>query len=68
MASRNIDKFGLELADEHAARREAVRGARSIWSEQVLVAKLRINERIEVTDETGAIIFVAALRDLVKAE
>jgi hypothetical protein len=47
------DEEGVTLPDDEAARREALRGARSILAAEVLEGRLPLAERIEVVDGEG---------------
>lgn len=58
-----IDDDGLELADERAARAAAVAGAREMACEQIRTGHLRLDHRIEITDETGNLVATLPFRD-----
>ena len=47
----STDEDGLDLADEDAARAEALRGARDLICEQVRNGRINLGHRIEVLDE-----------------
>jgi hypothetical protein len=51
-----LDEAGQELADDAAATREAVAGARELACEEVMRGQLDLNHRIEVVDEKGALV------------
>jgi hypothetical protein len=57
------DDEGLELASVEAAKDEAVRGARSILSEEILSGCIHLNGRIEIAGEDGAILLALPFRD-----
>jgi hypothetical protein len=63
-----IDQDGLELPNVEVAEWEALRGARSLASEQVLMGRLRLTDRIDVTNETGTVIATVTFRDAVIIE
>ena len=56
------DTDGLLLFDMEQARREAVRGARSLVSESVLAGRLNLEGRIDVEDEVGLLLFSVSYR------
>lgn len=57
------DDEGLELANIETARDEAVRGARSILSDEILRGCIDLNGRIEIAGEDGAILLELPFRD-----
>ncbi len=57
------DDEGLELTDIDAARNEAVRGARSILSEDILRGCIDLSGRIEIAGEDGTILLALPFRD-----
>jgi hypothetical protein len=63
-----IDEDGLELPSAEVAKWEALRGARGLAAEQVLAGRLSLNDRIDVADETGAVIATVSFRDAVAVE
>jgi hypothetical protein len=63
-----IDDDGLELRNIEVANWEALRGARSLAAEQVLLGRLSLNDRIDVSDETGAVIATVTFRDAIAIE
>jgi hypothetical protein len=63
-----LDDEGLELADIEAARREAVRGARSLACEEVLHGHLHLHHRIEIASEAGDVVAAVAFKDAVAVE
>ena len=50
------DDEGMDLSSIDHARQEAIRGARSLLSAEVLEGKLDLNGQIEVTDDDSACI------------
>lgn len=52
-----LDKTGIELPDATFARREAIRYAGSLLEESAAQDSLTNEWRMEVTDETGLILF-----------
>lgn len=46
-----LDDEGVELADLHAARAHAVKGARSLAAETVLHGHVSASDRIEIVDK-----------------
>lgn len=59
------DDQGRELRDLEIARREAVKGARSILSAEIKEGRLDLESRIEVADETGRVLLMIPFRDVV---
>ena len=59
------DQYGIELANEAAAREEAILGARSIMSDCVKKGRLHLSATISATDEGGKSLFVLQFRDAV---
>lgn len=57
------DDEGLELANIEVARDEAVRGARSILSDDILRGCIDLSGRIEVAGEDGTILLTLPFRD-----
>ena len=47
------DPAGCDYADLDAARREAIRGARCIMSAEVKCGELRLDQHLELCDESG---------------
>jgi len=63
------DEEGLELRDIAAAREEAISGARGLMAaELVEKGRLRLQHRIEVTDEQGRTVLTIPFRELVEIE
>jgi hypothetical protein len=60
------DEEGRELADVERARDEAVKGARSLLSEEVSEGQLDLRGRIEVTDEQGKLVSVVKFEDVLR--
>ena len=67
------DDIGLELRDPETAFIEAVRGVRSCIADNVLRGALSLSDEVEVSDESGRILFVvpfseaAGMRQLPRA-
>ena len=59
------DEEGLELPSEKEARLQAIRGARSLLSAEVLEGKLDLSGQIEVTDEQNGEVMTIRFRDVV---
>ena len=59
------DEDGLELPNVEVARWEALRGARSLAAEQVMLGRLNLSHSVEVADETGAVIATVTFRDAI---
>jgi hypothetical protein len=59
------DEEGVELSSERAARVQAIRGARSLMSADVLEGVLDLDGRIEVTDDFDGELFTIRFRDAV---
>jgi hypothetical protein len=57
------DEEGLELSGLDAARKEAIRGARSIISDDVLKGCVDLSGRIEIAGEDGRILLTLPFRD-----
>jgi hypothetical protein len=57
------DEEGLELANVEAARDEAVRGARSILSDEILSGCIHLDGRIEIAGEDGKTLLALPFRD-----
>lgn len=51
------DEEGFELPDAEAARVHAVAGARSLLAEDIKSGAANLNDFVEVTDETGKMLF-----------
>jgi hypothetical protein len=60
------DVQGRELADIDAARREAIKGARSILSYEVLQGLIDLTGRIDVADPDGRVLFSMPFLDTVR--
>ena len=63
-----LDEEGVELPDAAGAEREGRRGARALASEQVLEGRLNLSHRIDIADETGAVVATIAFRDAIAVE
>ena len=61
-----MDEEGAELADEHAARAHAVKGARSLAAETVRHGHLTKSHRIEIVDEDQASVGVVRFDEAVE--
>jgi len=57
------DDEGLELSSDKAARLQAIRGARSLMSAEVLEGMLDLAGQIEVTDEQNDEVMTVRFRD-----
>ena len=62
------DEDGQELLDAAAASREAVRNARQMACAEVIQGHLNLKHRIEVTDESGAVIETVFFKDVIALE
>jgi hypothetical protein len=60
------DEEGRELAGPDEARREALKGARSILAEDVLQGKIDLRGRLEVKDEAGRIVLTLPFSEAVE--
>ena len=60
------DEEGLDLSSEKDARVQAIRGARSLLSAEVLEGMLDLNGQIEVTDERNDEVMTIRFRDVVR--
>jgi hypothetical protein len=63
---RTLDPEGVELPDMDAVKREALKAARDVTAHEIIDGKLDLNLRIDVEDETGAIVHSLAFRDAVE--
>jgi hypothetical protein len=61
-----IDEEGAELPNAEEARESALLQARSIISHDALQGRINLNQRIDVLDETGALICSLSFADAVK--
>ena len=59
------DEEGLDLSSEKDARMQAIRGARSLMSAEVLEGRLDLNGQIEVTDEQNGEVMTIRFSDVV---
>jgi hypothetical protein len=59
------DEDGRELADDKAARREAIAGARDIMAADVRIGHLDMTAHIEVEDEAHKPLFTIGFADVV---
>lgn len=62
------DEEGQELPDAEAARSRALLSAREMACAEVLKGHLGLNHRVEVEDESGALIASLLFRDVVDIE
>ncbi|HEX8669027.1 MAG TPA: hypothetical protein VF727_11730 [Allosphingosinicella sp.] len=60
------DKEGRELADLAAARRQALKGARSIMGADVLRGEIDLTARIDVWDSDGRVVLNLPFADAVQ--
>jgi len=60
-----IDEEGLDLFSETDARAQAIRGARSLMSAEVLEGMLDLNGQIEVTDDLNGAVLTVRFSDVV---
>ena len=60
-----IDEEGLDLFSETDARAQAIRGARSLMSAEVLEGMLDLNGQIEVTDDLNDAVLTVRFSDVV---
>jgi hypothetical protein len=60
------DEEGRELADLDEARREAIKGVRSIISEEVKEGSLDLRGRIDVADPAGRVLLTIAFIEAVQ--
>ena len=63
-----LDEEGSDLVDVGAARRDAIRSARSIMAEQLWHGRLNLGHRIEVEDENGEPVLTLTFADAVTVE
>lgn len=63
-----VASVGIELPHAGLALAEAVRGARALAADQVLEGRLNLSHRIEIADETGAVIANIVFRDAIAIE
>lgn len=59
------DEEGLELSSDQDARMQAISGARSLMSAEVLEGRLDLHGRIEVTDDDNDEVLTVSFRDAV---
>ncbi|MEP6962512.1 MAG: hypothetical protein ABI995_10550 [Acidobacteriota bacterium] len=60
------DEEGLELSSEQHARAEAIKGARSLLSAEVMEGMLDLTGQIEVTDDEDDEVMTVHFRDTVR--
>jgi hypothetical protein len=63
-----LDNEGVELSSIERAKDEAIRGARALACEEVLKGDLHLDHRIEVADESGAVLEIVNFRDVVAVD
>ncbi len=59
------DEEGLDLSSDKDARLQAIRGARSLMSAEVMEGMLDLGGQIEVTDEQNDEVLTVRFRDVV---
>ena len=64
----SLDEEGEVLPDFAAARKEAIRGARSIAAEQVLKGRLNRSHWVDIADETGDVLGTVTFGDAIAVE
>ena len=57
------DEGGRDLPDIHRAREEGIKGIRSIMSDEVLKGRIDLRGRIEIADETAALVCTIPFED-----
>jgi hypothetical protein len=62
------DEEGRELPDDGAARDEAIRGIRSILSEDALAGEIDLRGRLDVAVEGGGTLFSVPFAEAMKVE
>lgn len=62
------DEEGLELADFDAARRTALKAARSVLSHEVLHGRLDLDGRIDVRDGSGGVVLQLPFSEAVEVK
>ena len=62
------DEEGQDFPGLEEARAEAIGGARSIKREAHWEGRLPLNERIEVADENGTVLFTVPFREAITIE
>jgi hypothetical protein len=60
------DEEGREIADVERARDEAVKGARSLLSSELVKGQLDLRGRIEVEDAAGTVVSVVPFEDVLQ--
>jgi len=60
------DEEGLDLLDIETARKEAVRGVRSILCDELLRGELDLRGSIDVADESGSIVESIKFEDAIR--
>jgi hypothetical protein len=63
-----MDEEGRECPDLASARENAVREAREIMLDTLLAGRIDLSHRIDIADETGAVVASVAFRDVVAIE
>ena len=61
-----LDEEGLDLSSENDARVQALRGARSLISAEVMEGRLDLDGQIEVTDEQNDAVMTVRFSDAVR--
>lgn len=60
-----LDPEGRELASDDAARLAALKEARSLIAQDALNGDINLAQRLEIFDQSGALIHTVAFRDAV---
>jgi hypothetical protein len=63
-----LDGEGQELADEEAAREQAIVNAREMACAELQKGHLNLKHRIDVADESGHVLITVHFRDIVRVE
>ncbi|MFL6845019.1 MAG: DUF6894 family protein [Allosphingosinicella sp.] len=61
-----VDDEGLELADDEAARSQALAGARGMMCDQLRAGHLTLHHRVEVEGEAGESLLILTFGDAVR--
>ena len=64
-----IDQDGMELTDLASAKRQAIRGGRSMMADHLIAGRpIKLFHRIEIADEGGKTLAVIPFRELITIE
>jgi hypothetical protein len=64
-----IDEDGMELPDLAEAKRQAIRGGRSMMADHLIAGEpIKLFHRIEIADESGEVLAVITFRELITIE